>query len=80
MSKTLGMKSRKALQDKIAVAQENADRELNFFIYVKLKNDTQWGIKYPWHVSSEPYPVDDKGYCLCLCGYCIGYGKHKHKF
>ncbi len=38
---------------------------------------TQWGSRYPWHVSSEPYPRDSKGDCTCKCTYCRARGRHK---
>ena len=38
---------------------------------------TQWGIKYPWHVSAIPYPKDKDGNCTCKCVYCRKRGKHK---
>jgi hypothetical protein len=37
---------------------------------------TEWRIKYPWHVSNEPYPKDKDGNCTCDCKYCIKYGVH----
>ena len=46
-----------------------ADKKLNF---------TQWGIKYPWHISMKPYPVNEKGYCQCQCYYCLVHGQHQH--
>lgn len=38
---------------------------------------TAWGIKYPWHVSDEPYPKDRKGNCTCKCVYCTKRPTHK---
>ena len=37
---------------------------------------TRWGIKYPWHVSDDPYPKNKKGKCACKCAYCKKRGSH----
>lgn len=38
---------------------------------------TEWAVKYPWHVSDEPYPQDNNGNCTCECEYCQA--RHEHK-
>ena len=37
---------------------------------------TQWCLKYPWHVSDEPYPSDAQENCICECEFCKKHGKH----
>lgn len=43
----------------------------------KASTYTEWGIRYPWHVSDTPYPKDKNGNCACKCVYCRRRGEHK---
>ena len=58
------------------LTEENKDY-LGYLIKPEAETFTQWGIKYPWHTSNEPYPADANGDCTCQCIYCKAYGIHK---